>query len=229
MNGFTKQIKAIQTTYHGYKFRSRLEARWYIFFEHLKIGCEYEAEGYEIPNIAYKQIVKFRNAVHFKMGEKPPKKFKWLPDFWLPGKDILVEIKPISFLEESGCACRCNISAKFAALLKKDVLLIVGTVSPSEYFIRWFPAGTGIAEGGNFEWGVCSRCLHGVWLVSSWGEASELTSCGCMSNADTIKKYSLPPSAIRSNRISLPDANDGDILLALCAAKSARFEHGEKG
>ncbi len=39
-------IKAIDTSYKGYYFRSRLEARWAVFFDHLEIKYEYEPEGY---------------------------------------------------------------------------------------------------------------------------------------------------------------------------------------
>lgn len=39
-------IKAIETEYNGYKFRSRLEARWAVFFDTLGIKYEYEPEGY---------------------------------------------------------------------------------------------------------------------------------------------------------------------------------------
>jgi hypothetical protein len=41
-------IKAIDTHYKGYKFRSRLEARWAVFFDSLKIKWDYEPEGYEL-------------------------------------------------------------------------------------------------------------------------------------------------------------------------------------
>lgn len=40
-------IKAIETEYKGYKFRSRLEARWAIFFDAIGVRWEYEPEGYE--------------------------------------------------------------------------------------------------------------------------------------------------------------------------------------
>ena len=39
-------IKAIETEYKGYKFRSRLEARWAIFFDAIGVRWEYEPEGY---------------------------------------------------------------------------------------------------------------------------------------------------------------------------------------
>lgn len=64
-------MKAIETRYKGYRFRSRLEARWAVFFETLKIKFEYEPEGYELG-----------------AGER------YLPDFWLPDFHIFVEVKP---------------------------------------------------------------------------------------------------------------------------------------
>lgn len=38
-------IKAVETVYKGYLFRSRLEARWAVFFDALGIQWEYEPEG----------------------------------------------------------------------------------------------------------------------------------------------------------------------------------------
>lgn len=43
-------IKAIQTKYRGYNFRSRLEARWAVFFDELDIEWQYEPEGFELPD-----------------------------------------------------------------------------------------------------------------------------------------------------------------------------------
>lgn len=42
-------IKPIETSYRGYRFRSRLEARWAVFFDTLGVPWEYEAEGYHTP------------------------------------------------------------------------------------------------------------------------------------------------------------------------------------
>ena len=63
-------IKAIQTEYNGIKFRSRLEARWAVFFDTAKIRYEYEPEGYETEDGG-----------------------KYLPDFYLPDFDLYVEVK----------------------------------------------------------------------------------------------------------------------------------------
>ncbi len=46
-------IKAIETRYAGCRFRSRLEARWAVFFDHLGIEWEYEPEGFETPDGPY--------------------------------------------------------------------------------------------------------------------------------------------------------------------------------
>ncbi len=63
-------IKSIDTEYNGYRFRSRLEARWAVFFDALGLRYEYEQEGLELDGIFY------------------------LPDFWLPDNRMYVEIKP---------------------------------------------------------------------------------------------------------------------------------------
>lgn len=57
------QIKAIETRYGGYRFRSRLEARWAVFLDVCEIGYDYEPEGLEVPTT---------------QGTIP-----YLPDFWL--------------------------------------------------------------------------------------------------------------------------------------------------
>ena len=44
------EVKPIETTYNGYKFRSRLEARWAVFFDSAGIEWKYEQEGFTLPN-----------------------------------------------------------------------------------------------------------------------------------------------------------------------------------
>src|ERR1039457_3106365 len=64
-------IEAIETDYAGYRFRSRLEARWAVFFRHLGIRWDYEPQGYRVG----------------------PAKRPYLPDFWLPDLGTWVEVK----------------------------------------------------------------------------------------------------------------------------------------
>ena len=42
-------MKAIETRYRGYRFRSRTEARWAVFFDKLGLRWDYEEQGYVLP------------------------------------------------------------------------------------------------------------------------------------------------------------------------------------
>lgn len=61
-------IKAIETEYNGYKFRSRLEARWAVFFDALGVKYEYEPEGFELPS-GKRYLPDFRVKCHGKRGD----------------------------------------------------------------------------------------------------------------------------------------------------------------
>lgn len=73
-------MKPIETVYDGYRFRSRLEAKWACFFDAAKIRYVYEPEGYEL-------------------GEGK----RYLPDFYLPDvrtrrderKGVYIEVKGV--------------------------------------------------------------------------------------------------------------------------------------
>ena len=43
------ELKPIETQYAGCRFRSRLEARWAVLFDHLGHPWRYEPEGFELP------------------------------------------------------------------------------------------------------------------------------------------------------------------------------------
>lgn len=43
-------IQAIETRYKGYRFRSRTEARWAVFFDEMEYKWEYEPEGFVLPD-----------------------------------------------------------------------------------------------------------------------------------------------------------------------------------
>jgi hypothetical protein len=45
---YQQSIKPIETHYRGYRFRSRLEARWAVFFDKLGLKYEYEPEGFQL-------------------------------------------------------------------------------------------------------------------------------------------------------------------------------------
>lgn len=64
-------IAPIETRYKGYRFRSRLEARWAVAFDTMGWKWRYEAEGYDIDGTRY------------------------LPDFFVDSLNTIVEIKPL--------------------------------------------------------------------------------------------------------------------------------------
>ena len=70
-------IKAIETVYNGYRFRSRLEARWAVFFDALNIPYEYEPEGFCLSDGTF-----------------------YLPDFYLPEQKEWFEVKGIMSEED---------------------------------------------------------------------------------------------------------------------------------
>lgn len=49
----TSPLQPIATHYKGYRFRSRLEARWAVFFDHLGVPWQYEPQGYLINGQPY--------------------------------------------------------------------------------------------------------------------------------------------------------------------------------
>ena len=64
-------IKPIETEYKGYRFRSRLEARWAVFFDSLGMKWQYEQEGFDIDGVWY------------------------LPDFYLVDSASFFEVKGV--------------------------------------------------------------------------------------------------------------------------------------
>ena len=82
------EIKAIETLYNGYRFRSRLEARWAVFFDAAGIPYEYEPEGF----VLYDGTT-------------------YLPDFYLPWFKAYVEIKRpnISEREYEDAVLKCTL------------------------------------------------------------------------------------------------------------------------
>lgn len=52
-NAEVTHIAPIETRYKGYRFRSRLEARWAVFFDAVGIQWDYELEGYDLGRFGW--------------------------------------------------------------------------------------------------------------------------------------------------------------------------------
>ena len=88
-------LKPIETIYNGYRFRSRLEARWAVFFDSLGIPWVYEPEGVVIDDVCY------------------------LPDFYLPDCKQFFEVKGI-LDEEDDRKIQALISAGYSVTVGYD-------------------------------------------------------------------------------------------------------------
>jgi hypothetical protein len=163
-------IKAKETRYNGYRFRSRLEARWAVFFDTLHIKYEYEKEGYEL-------------------GEAG----SYLPDFWLPQVQMWGEVKAVEPTEQE--------NMKMIALVRLTgfgCLRLIGTPEDKPY-----DAWETYEIGGQI--GLLDYCLtnyHGY-------------------PKDEGRFYCMPGSEW--------DSHWEDTAEAALAARSARFEFGERG
>lgn len=98
-------LKAIDTPYKNHLFRSRLEARYAVYFDALNVEWEYEKEGFDLGDGLY-----------------------YLPDFYLPEFGIYAEIKPTKFNYKEHTKCK-----RLAVLSQKKVIELVGlpNVNPS--------------------------------------------------------------------------------------------------
>ena len=106
-------IKAIETVYNGYRFRSRLEARWAVFFDALGIQYEYELEGFDLGAFGW-----------------------YLPDFWLPQVNMWAEVKAGAFAKDERHKCEA-----LALETKHPVLMLEGAPAARNYWaceLEWF-------------------------------------------------------------------------------------------
>lgn len=153
-----KKIKAIETEYNGYRFRSRLEARWAVFFDSLGIEYEYEIEGFEIDGVRY------------------------LPDFYIPSIDRWFEIKgkPLSISEIKKCEAFCQgkdpYNIKYSILIGAPKLAeFNGFVGVIEYMWEWpserFPESVLLRCSSDFcEKDYFSRFIKGIYVINATKE-----------------------------------------------------------
>jgi hypothetical protein len=195
-------IRPVNTNYRGFWFRSRLEARWAVFFDAIGLQWEYEKEGYDLGRNGW-----------------------YLPDFWLPEIGNFIEIKPWPDGAEHGdywpsFPCHCDPTVDGCSL-PHSLIMICGQPWVDDDVVI-YPDGCHAArrglEGFAYEGFVCGD-NHYIWTecpvcgrvgIQYEGRAGRL--CKCLSANGYDKFY---------NTMS------PRLLSAYATARGARFEHGE--
>lgn len=217
-------IKPIETEYNGYKFRSRLEARWAVFFDTLGVKYEYEPEGYEY-------------------WETEEGSTRWLPDFRLPEEgNVLVEVKGgdealrDDWDKLSLAVDYCNTPAS------ENGLLILGEIpNPNDIgwgaipvfsYLKWAKGVTcefaAFTERMTYGEKGCSYLVKGLEKILSRMynfdggdfEIDYTAACCDMPRCVTTKPRIISRNDIRSSRFT-------SLKEAYRIARQARFEHGE--
>ena len=207
-------MNAKETEYNGYRFRSRLEARWAVFFDAAKIEYEYEPEGFDLSSGGY------------------------LPDFYLPDYELYVEIKPFDrkVVSYSGdynkWEKKCDT---FRSEVGKAILLCYEDPSP-DIRMQLFAYDTTDSSGGEYVNDAVFKQKNGSIYVVACDSRQDRTLF--ISNSWVTNKYVITASDwVRMNireiasdaTIEVFDFKATDILnVAKKEARQARFEHGEK-
>lgn len=194
------KVKAIETHYNGYRFRSRLEARWAVFFDTLGVDYRYEMEGFELPS-----------------GKR------YLPDFYIPKQKSIskggfwIEVKGISPGVYGGRRCD-----ELGALKGEMVFLFFGAIPyPYPDFGEDSAWAFGVNESGyhiwdnDYWWCICPDC--GKLGIEYEGRSARL-DCGCIREN---------PNGRHEDKHRTRD--DRRLVFAYKTAREARFEFGESG
>lgn len=216
------EIKAIETEYNGYRFRSRLEARWAVFFDAMGIKYEYEPEGYEY-------------------WETEDSSLRWLPDFRLPEENnLLVEVKG-SDKALANDSERLALAVDYHNTPASDGLLILGNVPgpadvgwgkiPVFSYLSWHK-GVHYDYAAFVDWPLTiwseKRVLRGIEEIFSrlYGydpeKFKEDYADGCSGLSDVVStQYKV------ISKEDIFSKNHKTLKKAYEIARQARFEHGE--
>jgi len=203
-------IKPIETRYAGHRFRSRLEARWAVFFDHLGIEWQYEPECFKIAGKGY------------------------LPDFWLPGLCTWVEVKGVldqatlnHLIQAINPLCglpRDPGGTRWKPSRKTGRILLLGEI-PKVKFSAWCHSRLDFINGDPCVVDVVFRHDGQTASLSPIGDAEALLSENGMPQWDTdADRRSLLAGGEAWTAIADPPIDSG-----YNAARMARFEHGESG
>jgi len=151
--------KPIETLYQGYRFRSRLEARWAMFYDALGVRWRYEWEGYDLGDGVY-----------------------YLPDFYFPDLDLWIEVKGKSSAgDEVHKAKRlCEATGQRVYIFFGDIPYVDGYRLKRDWgsAFGFFPDG---ACSLNHHWCECLVC--GKFGIEPYGAGHRICDEKCSDGA----------------------------------------------
>lgn len=197
---------AIETEYAGHRFRSRLEARWAVFFDKLGVKWLYEPQGYELGN-----------------GER------YLPDFWLPDmyNSCWVEVKGSpseadmiklhAATAADGLPLSYEVGARPVDALEPQQLGALAETIPRILLLGDLPR---VRSGVPFRQWMTVLTAAGPALQQAfwWVQLDLVGRCHSWRTLDDFTGSEAPNVAY-----------DEAVEDAVGAARKARFEHGESG
>lgn len=196
----SSQIKPIETEYKGYRFRSRLEARWAIFFDALHLQWVYEDEGFQFDRVPVRITTDWEKISG-----------KYLPDFYFPKLNYYIEIKG-------------RPATNFETLL----WAALSSITDSKVYL--FDSGMFLPGSSGFDYDApfCSRFIRGefsdsplMWMKCDKCGKIDITFDGWVHYSSQCKCYD------DVNRKKWGGSNHPDVVAAYAKALSSRFEHGE--
>lgn len=202
-------IRAIETHYAGCRFRSRLEARWAVFFDALSIAWEYEPQGYELST-----------------GRR------YLPDFLLPECGTWIEVKGSDAQLDRELIVTAALELPRMANGDGETgpkLMVLGPM-PEPPGVR-FQTRAGPYWEGDWGWAGLTSASDGAGVdvdvdAFGFGPFGKNRRPWWLDNA----QYEWP-CAPRDAPWTKPlwDCSESGAQYAYTKARSARFEHGERG
>lgn len=196
------RLKAIETVYNGYRFRSRLEARWAVFFGQMGVPYEYEGQGFDLDKVWY------------------------LPDFFIPNwgrtpehRGTFLEIKPELPRLDGPEVDKCR---RLAIASQKWCFLLVGQPWPGEFeIITIDPKDPPNLVGAYNEFAICATCGDLCLFEEPRGQ-HRVTSRRVVSWYATdlsLRRFAIHPK----RTIPWPARNSARLQNAYTAARQARF------
>lgn len=196
------EIKPIETIYNGYRFRSRLEARWAVFFDAIGADWEYEPEGFVLENGMY-----------------------YLPDFLIHNNkgrgpsELWVEVKsPYNFSEEDKTKVKIFACGnprweeeleEFVYDAPKRGILVLGNIPKADDY-------TMLYNEAYYIWGKHNYKVFNLETVD--GDCFECFPCAALNGGFVLNDG-------KNRWVDIVDKER--TMDAYIRSRQARFEHGE--